>query len=118
MTYLFARYTKRLVLVPIGVLFIINPVYSGESGSASDGLCNYCAEHNSGALRVGEISTAYVPMRGFAEEPEDDPFMELIKSPEGVQFCRYFASIKDPDVKRRVLDLVKSIAEAENAERN
>ncbi|WP_425410403.1 helix-turn-helix domain-containing protein [Hyphococcus sp.] len=52
---------------------------------------------------------------GFAETENEDPFMELIQSPEGVQLCRYFASIKDPDVKKRVLDLVKSIAETEGA---
>lgn len=52
---------------------------------------------------------------GFAEAAEGDPFMDLLQSPEGVQLCRYFASIKDPKVKRRVLDLVKSIAETEGA---
>ncbi len=53
---------------------------------------------------------------GFAEDIESDPFMDLIQSPEGIQLCRYFASIKDPKVKRRVLDLVKSIAETEGAD--
>lgn len=51
----------------------------------------------------------------YAEGAGADPFMELIRSPEGVQLCRYFASIKDPDVKKRVLDLVRSIADAENS---
>lgn len=49
---------------------------------------------------------------GFAEEAE--PVMEMVRSQEGVQLCRYFAGIKDPDVKKRVLDLVRSIAETEN----
>lgn len=52
---------------------------------------------------------------GLAEESQGDPFMELIRSPDGVQLCRHFASIRDPDVKKRVLDLVKSIAEAESS---
>lgn len=50
----------------------------------------------------------------FAENAGEDPFMELIRSPEGVQLCRYFASIRDPEVKKRVIDLVRSIAEAED----
>lgn len=51
---------------------------------------------------------------GMAESGED--FMDLVSSPEGVQLCRYFAAITDPDVKRRVLDLVRSIAETHGAE--
>ncbi len=54
--------------------------------------------------------------QGFAEADGGDPFMSLIQSPEGVQLCRYFASIKEPEVKKRVLDLVKSIAETEGVE--
>ncbi|WDI32666.1 helix-turn-helix domain-containing protein [Hyphococcus flavus] len=51
---------------------------------------------------------------GFAEGEAGDPFMQLVQSPEGIQLCRCFASIKDPEVKKKVLDLVKSIAESEN----
>ncbi|MEX0644498.1 MAG: helix-turn-helix transcriptional regulator [Parvularculaceae bacterium] len=46
---------------------------------------------------------------GFAES-EDGGFMALLHSPEGVQLCRYFAEISDPKVRRRVLDLVKTLA--------
>jgi len=53
---------------------------------------------------------------GFAESDAAETFMDLVNSPEGVQLCRYFAEIKDPKVKRRVLDLVKTIAETENPE--
>lgn len=52
---------------------------------------------------------------GLAEPDPGDAFMELLSSPEGVQLCRYFSVIKDQEVKRRVLDLVKSIAETEGA---
>lgn len=52
---------------------------------------------------------------GFAEPDAAEAFMELVNSPEGVQLCRYFAGIKDPKVKRRVLDLVKTIAETEDS---
>lgn len=52
---------------------------------------------------------------GFAEEGgSDDSFMALLNTPEGVQLCRYFSEINDTKVKKRVLDLVKSLAEAEN----
>ncbi len=50
---------------------------------------------------------------GFAEPDSAEAFMDLVNSPDGVQLCRYFSEIKDPKVKRRVLDLVKTIAEAE-----
>lgn len=46
---------------------------------------------------------------GFAESG-DDGFMELLHSPEGVQLCRHFAEIKDPKVRKRVLELVKTLA--------
>ena len=49
---------------------------------------------------------------GFAEA-EDDSFMELLHSPEGVQLCRHFADIEDPKVRKRVLDLVKTLADSE-----
>ena len=51
---------------------------------------------------------------GFAEPDVAETFMDLVNSPEGVQLCRYFAEIKDTKVKRRVLELVKTIAETEN----
>ena len=49
---------------------------------------------------------------GFAEEAAD-PFVEFVNSNEGIQLCRYFSEIEDPKVRRRVLDLVRSISEAE-----
>ena len=51
---------------------------------------------------------------GFAESGnDDDPFMELLHSQEGVELCRCYASIEDPKVRKRVLELVRSIAETE-----
>jgi transcriptional regulator with XRE-family HTH domain len=52
---------------------------------------------------------------GFAEPDQRDGVMDLFNSAEGVQLCRYFAAIKDGEVKKRVLDLVKSIAENESS---
>ena len=50
---------------------------------------------------------------GFAEAgPDADPapLMEFLNSPEGVQLCRFFSEIQDPKVRRRILDLVKTLA--------
>ena len=52
---------------------------------------------------------------GFAENgPETDsaPLMEFLSSAEGVQLCKHFVDIKDPRVRRRVIDLVKTLAQA------
>ena len=54
-------------------------------------------------------------MIGFAEtnpKAEDkSDFMQLLSTPEGVQLCRSFAAIRDYQVRRRVLDLVKTLGE-------
>ena len=52
---------------------------------------------------------------GFAETGSED-VMTLMSSPEGVQLCRYFSEIRDPEVKKRVLELVRSIAATEEAD--
>ncbi|MAW81322.1 MAG: transcriptional regulator [Parvularcula sp.] len=53
-------------------------------------------------------------VNGFAEDGDGEAVMDLVNSPEGVQLCRYFSEIKDLDVRKKVLDLVKSIAERED----
>ena len=81
-----------------------------------------------GASRIFELSKLLdVPIQYFyndygdtigaasdtARSDDGDMFMTLVNSPEGVQLCRSFSEIKDPQVKKRVLELVKSIAETE-----
>ncbi len=81
-----------------------------------------------GASRLFELSNLLdVPIQYFYNDYGDaiggelgadgaeagDMFMNLVNSPEGVQLCRSFSEINDPQVKKRVLDLVKSIAETE-----
>lgn len=52
---------------------------------------------------------------GFAESDGSDKstsdFMALLSTPEGVQLCKSFANIKDPKVRKKVLDLVKTLSD-------
>ncbi|MBB4658002.1 helix-turn-helix domain-containing protein [Parvularcula dongshanensis] len=55
-------------------------------------------------------------MIGFAETHPDhgddkSDFLAVLSTPEGMQLCRAFAKIKDYQVRRRVLDLVKTLGE-------
>lgn len=50
---------------------------------------------------------------GFAES-EAQPVLEFVSSGEGLQLSLAYMRIKDPKVRKRVLDLVKSLAD-ENA---
>ena len=58
-------------------------------------------------------------MIGFAETSKDAEgradFFETLSTPEGMQLCRAFVGIKDYQVRRRVLDLVKALGEAPDA---
>ena len=53
---------------------------------------------------------------GFAEESAP-PVMEFVSSGEGLQLSLAFMKIKDAKVRKRVLDLVKSLGE-EEADKN
>jgi transcriptional regulator with XRE-family HTH domain len=48
-----------------------------------------------------------------AAEGESAPVMEFVSSGEGLQLSLAFMKIKDAKVRKRVLDLVKSLAEEE-----
>ena len=50
---------------------------------------------------------------GFAEGESAPPVMEFVSSGEGLQLSLAFMKIKDAKVRKRVLDLVKSLAEEE-----
>ena len=47
---------------------------------------------------------------GFAEEEEPPPVMEFLSSGEGLQLSLAFMRIKDAKVRRRILELVRSLA--------
>ena len=54
------------------------------------------------------------PRPGGDAEGEGAPVMEFISSGEGLQLSLAFMKIKDAKVRKRVLDLVKSLAEEES----
>ena len=88
-----------------------------------------------GASRLWEIAKSLeVPVQFFYDEFGDGPetmigfaetnpsaaedrsdFFAVLSTPEGMQLCRAFANIKDYQVRRRVLDLVKTLGEEEAA---
>ena len=51
---------------------------------------------------------------GFAESEAAPPVMEFVSSGEGLQLSLAFMKIKDAKVRKRVLDLVKSLSEEES----
>jgi transcriptional regulator with XRE-family HTH domain len=53
------------------------------------------------------------PGQPGAGEAEGAPVMEFVSSGEGLQLSLAFMKIKDAKVRKRVLDLVKSLAEEE-----
>jgi len=59
--------------------------------------------------------------RGLAEDGEayaaHDETARFMASAEGVELCRAFATIEDPAVRRRVIDLVKALGPAAGAGR-
>ena len=77
-----------------------------------------------GAGRLFEVSRILnVPVDFFyegvnaipagASEPESAPVMEFVSSGEGLQLSLAFMKIKDVKVRKRVLELVKSLSEEE-----
>jgi transcriptional regulator with XRE-family HTH domain len=48
---------------------------------------------------------------GFSEPGATPPVMEFVSSGEGLQLSLAFMKIKDPKLRKRVLDLVKQMAE-------
>lgn len=53
---------------------------------------------------------------GFAEESSSQFVVDFLSTAEGLHLNRAFARIKDPKVRKRVLDLVTTLAEQEGDE--
>jgi len=48
---------------------------------------------------------------GFAEDSQTGYVVDFLSSPDGLQLNRAFVKITDPKVRRRIVDLVKSLAD-------
>jgi len=59
----------------------------------------------------GVVDQLPSPAPGFAEESTTQPVMEFLSSSEGLQLSLAFMRIKDSKVRKRVLDLVRSLSE-------
>lgn len=59
-------------------------------------------------------------LAGMAEDeaappaPPRSEFMNLLSTPEGIQLCRSFSAIKDPQVRRKIVDLVRTLSEGDS----
>lgn len=56
--------------------------------------------------------TAGAPQQGVAEEGRDFVY-DMLATPEGQQLLQIFGSIRSPKVRRRVVELVRALAEDE-----
>ena len=56
------------------------------------------------------LDSASAPAAGFAEQPQQDYFLEFVNSSEGIQLIKAFVEIEDAHVRRSVLNLVRSLA--------
>ncbi len=48
---------------------------------------------------------------GFAENSSSDYIVDFLSSPEGIQLNAAFSKIKDPQVRKKIIDLVRSLSE-------
>ena len=62
------------------------------------------------------VGTHAADRPGVSESESAPPVMEFVSSGEGLQLSLAFMKIKDPKVRKRVLDLVKSLSQEESAE--
>lgn len=53
----------------------------------------------------------------FAETPQTDYSFDLLSTPDGVQLAKAFMSIEDAKLRRRVVDLVNTLAESSKSAR-
>jgi transcriptional regulator with XRE-family HTH domain len=60
-------------------------------------------------------TSADAPTAGFAEPDAGAYVVDFLLTPEGLQLNRAFALIRDPKVRRKILDLVMSLAQESEA---
>ena len=57
-----------------------------------------------------DLDSGHAASPGFAEAPPQDNVMDFVSTAEGVTLNRAYARITDPQLRRRVLDLVRALA--------
>lgn len=68
-------------------------------------------------LFEGAPQERMLPEGGFAEPDQSEYSFDLLSTPDGVQLAKAFMSIDDPKVRRRVVDLVATLAEGQKGGR-
>jgi transcriptional regulator with XRE-family HTH domain len=58
----------------------------------------------------GAPTTEFAPVAGFGEMPQPSLVSDFLATSEGVQLTRAFVRIRDPQVRRRLVDLVEALA--------
>lgn len=53
------------------------------------------------------------PVQGFGEDEQQDYVVDFLASTEGLHLNRAFVKIKDPVVRKKIVELVRSLAEEE-----
>ena len=66
---------------------------------------------------VARFFEGLTPVRHGVAEEEADYVADAMATPEGMQLVALFSSIANPKVRRRVVDLVRALAEEEASER-
>jgi transcriptional regulator with XRE-family HTH domain len=70
--------------------------------------------------RVLDVAPAYffegaphaeTPTGGFAEAPDSNYVVDFLATNEGLQLNRAFAQIRDPKVRKRIVELVSSLVD-------
>ena len=56
------------------------------------------------------------PAMGFAEQPGESYVVEFLSSRDGMELNKAFGRIKDPKVRRTIVDLVRSLAPDEDSQ--
>ena len=67
-----------------------------------------------GAPTGVEAAAAVEGPAGFEEEAQTHHVVDFMSTAEGVHLNRYFARIRNPKVRRRLLELVAALAEVED----
>lgn len=90
------KYEKGVNRIGAGRLYQVAHILGVSVGYFYEGIIEQVPQHTEGA-----------------EEHTTPPVVEFLSSGEGLQLTLAFMRIKDPKVRRRVIDLVKSLADGE-----